>query len=536
MMNGARRQRTHKSFTIASAIFNFFQFLLSSTHNGDNRVSFLRRYDLKMQLHSPFAPNRRYRILLLLSIFVIFGLAFSYYHVFNYLPVLPEFKTPSFSWASNSSKFWRTFAPLLATAAPKCSPPERPVEHAVAKSRFYDDSWNLRQGKNWQVENFSNLLNLSDGDVESMRQSHSMFVDLLGSNSPALEYQKGTKGIVTSAGGSYFPVLIISLLMLRRTGSRLPVEVFLATSDEYEPQICDFVLPALNAKCIVLSDLLMHSPHSFPFETYQLKVFAILFSSFESLLFIDADNFPLHPPEELFNTAPFTTHNLVLWPDYWTPTISPYFPTITGLDPELLRNRPTIEAGQILVSKRHHSKTLLLVAYYNTYSEYFYNLISQGGPGEGDKDTFAPAALVLNSTFYTVESPPVNLGIRQQGGSAVIQHDPTISISCPTCKARPFFIHASWPPKLNALKQIQIMRNWGTEEESKELFDGMDLEKTVWGYMVEVACRGRFEFRDWGEGNKSSTPVCKQTRKSFGDMFGVEYRDGESFAGGGLLI
>jgi alpha 1,2-mannosyltransferase len=377
---------------------------------------------------------------------------------------------------------------------------------------------------------------MTDDDVQSMRQSHSTFVDLLDSYSPSLEYKKGTKGIVTSAGGSYFPILAISLLMLRRSGSKLPVEVFLNSPEEYEPHICGSVLPTLNAKCIILSDLLQDSDLSFNIKKYQLKIFAIIFSSFESLLFIDADNFPIHPPEELFDTEPFTTNNLILWPDYWTSTVSPYFNNITGLDPEILRNRSTVETGQILVSKPHHTKTLLLTAYYNTYSKYFHTLIAQGGPGEGDKDTFAPAALVLNTTFYTVESPPFNLGIRKNGGSAVIQYDIVLETQCSdSCKPRPFFIHASWPPKLNALKNIESERKWGSEQESKEMFDGMDLEKVVWGYMVEVACGDEFEFMDWGNGNKSETPVCGQTRKSFRDMFKVEYEGEARLPGSGSI-
>jgi alpha 1,2-mannosyltransferase len=372
---------------------------------------------------------------------------------------------------------------------------------------------------------------MNDSDLESMHDSHSLFVDLLTIKAPNLEYEKGTKGIVTSAGGSYFPVLIISILMLRRSGSTLPIEVFLTTPSEYEP-LCDSALPSLNAKCIILSDLLIDTPHTFTIKTYQLKIFAMLFSSFEDLLFLDADNFPIYPPEDLFLTEPFTTHHLVLWPDYWTSTASPYFSTITGLDPVIIRTRPTIEAGQILVSKKHHTKTLLLAAYYNVYSEYFYRIISQGGPGEGDKDTFAPAALVLNSTFYTVESPPMNLGIRAAGGSAVVQYDPS--------NARPFFIHASWWPKLNALKKIETARKWGSEEKSREMF-GMDLERVVWGHMVQVACNS-WEFGDWGGGNKSLTGVCEQSRKCFRDIFGVEWEDEgvgeeseEGFYGGGGL-
>ncbi|PMD37263.1 glycosyltransferase family 71 protein [Hyaloscypha variabilis F] len=487
-----------------------------------------------MRLKSHFGASRRSRILVLLSIFVVIGLAFSYYHTIHSISgLIPEFKSPSSIWTSKPpkpSKFWLSFAPLLGEAAPNCPPPERQESTVLAKNRFYNERWILRLGGNWLVDEvpFPNQLKMKRSDVQSMREKHSLFVDLLNTKAPTLDYEKGTKGIVTSAGGSYFPDLIISLLMLRRSGSTLPVEVFLTTPSEYEPQICESILPYLNAKCIILSDILSDTPHGFTIQKFQIKIFAMLFSSFESLLFLDADNFPIHPPEELFSMEPFTKNHLVLWPDFWTSTASPIFPDIVGLSPDILRTRPTIESGQILVSKKHHAKTLLLAAYYNVYGDYFYPLISQGGPGEGDKDTFAPAALVLNNAFYTVETPPVNLGIRNVGGSAIVHYDPSIPYPCPapspgseTCEARAFFIHASWSPKLNALQKLQSTRKWGDEKKNRQMF-GMDVEKVVWGYMVEVACND-WEFADWGNGNKTATPVCAQSKKCFRDVFGDEW-------------
>ena len=165
-----------------------------------------------------------------------------------------------------------------------------------------------------------NVLDMEAGDVESMRTWHAWFVDEINHKTLDLEYQKGTKGIVTSAGGEYFPVLLVSLQSLRRTGSTLPVEVILAGPQDYEEQICEEVLPALNSKCIILSDIIEQSSTRFKIWHYQLKAFAILFSSFENILFLDADDFPIYPPDALFSSEPFISNHLVLWPDYWTPT------------------------------------------------------------------------------------------------------------------------------------------------------------------------------------------------------------------------
>jgi alpha 1,2-mannosyltransferase len=50
---------------------------------------------------------------------------------------------------------------------------------------------------------------------------------------------------------------------------------------------------------------------------------------------------------------------------------------------------------------------------------------------------------------------------------------------------------------------------------------GFDVERVVWGYMVEVACID-WEFVDWGKGNKSQSAMCER-RNCFRDTFGVEY-------------
>lgn len=153
-----------------------------------------------MQLPSHLVASRRSRILIPLSIFVIFGIAFSYYHTFNFVPGLPQLKSLPL-WPASRSKFWPSFASILANNHPKCAPPPRPSRNAAAKSRFYDDHWKIRPDRSLVIEEgpFENLLTMKDEDVLSMHKSHSSFVDLLEPTPLALEYKSGTKGIVTSA-------------------------------------------------------------------------------------------------------------------------------------------------------------------------------------------------------------------------------------------------------------------------------------------------------------------------------------------------
>ncbi|KAI9645114.1 mannosyltransferase [Ciborinia camelliae] len=456
-------------------------------------------------------PTNRHFIVIFstITIIVLLGLGFEYkYSFFDRQTLSLGFGKSTSSWiAATPSTFWAAFAPLLAAGAPRCPPP-----------KLNGKAHSMKVGKRRAGDHIV----MNGKDIETMRRSHTWFVDQIMRNPPKLGYKEGTQGIVTSAGGDYFPPLIVSLQFLRRTGSNLPVEVFLATPDEYEPLLCETILPSLNAKCLVLSDIVDQYELPFSFAGYQLKAFAILFSSFESVLFLDADNFPVYSPDELFTSKPFTSEHLVLWPDYWSPTPSPKLNKIVDLEGSILNNRPTIEAGQILVNKAYQSKALLLAAYYNANSDYYYHLMTQGGPGEGDKETFSVAALVIGSSFYTVSQLPRPLGMAGNG-AAVLQADPMEDMTSKGEQIpRPFFIHASWPPKLNPLHNSQGSRQWGSEEHSLKMFNGLDLELVAWGYMVEMACDKKIVFKSWGN---RSEGVCDQTKGSFRNMFGKEYDD-----------
>jgi alpha 1,2-mannosyltransferase len=211
--------------------------------------------------------------------------------------------------------------------------------------------------------------------------------------------------------------------MLRRTGSTLPAEVFLTNLDEYETHIRNVVLPILNAKCLVLSQILDAVPATVEISCYQYKILSILFSSFEDVLFLDSDAFPVHDPDVLFDSESFNPTGLVLWPDFWYPSKSPAYFTVSAQPVPSLEERQSTESGEILYSKAKHELSLSLATYYNIYGPtHYYPLQSQGAPGEGDKETYGWAA-------YHVKQPVRALGLfnHESGsfeGSAMVQYDP----------------------------------------------------------------------------------------------------------------
>lgn len=153
-------------------------------------------------------------------------------------------------------------------------------------------------------------IDMSDEEVQEMSRAHRAFMQHVSELRLYDLYRQGSKGIVTTAGGKYIPIFLVSLQLLRRTGSQLPVEVFLADDSEYDATLCEKLLPSLNARCRVLSHVL-NAVDQVDIKSYQFKIFAMIFSSFEDVIFLDADNLALNDPEPLLNSEPFRSTGLV---------------------------------------------------------------------------------------------------------------------------------------------------------------------------------------------------------------------------------
>jgi len=425
--------------------------------------------------------------------------------------------------------FWRKFQRLLVEYKPDCKPVQKLGKAPGIGFKAKDP------------ERRPELIEMSLEDIERMRNAHRDFVDAIKADPPKLHYIPGTRGLVSTAGGSYLPVLVISLRMLRRTGSQLPMEVFLADSDEYEEYICDEVLPSLNARCVVLSDILDAAPQAEEIKKYQFKPFAMIFSSFEEILFLDADAFPLLKPELLFQSEPFQSKHMITWPDFWASTASPLYYAIASQDVPPMNLRQSTESGEVVISKKTHLRTLLLCTYYNYWGPtHYYPLLSQGAPGEGDKETFLAAATAMGEPFYQVSEPIRAIGHRTAGGlagSAMVQFNPLEDyeltqkgewrVNGSTAPSpRAFFIHANFPkfnPATVFTKQFvnpafeddgNYTRAWTIPEDTIQAF-GFDAERQFWSEIMWTACELETKFRTW----KGKKGICDGVKKYWNAIF-----------------
>ncbi len=202
--------------------------------------------------------------------------------------------------------FWDSFSKAAAEAKPRCHLPPSIQEVPINSFEHLKKNFNYRP----------DLIKLLPEEVDDLRDAHSRFVATIPELVPQMPYAKGTKGIVTTASSNFMPVLIVSLRALQRSGSKLPVEVFIDSEALYEKEVCEVILPTLNARCLVMSEILDAVPNRIQVSKYQLKVLSMLFSSFDEMLLLDADNFVMEPPEDLFSTEPFVSKGFVSWPDY----------------------------------------------------------------------------------------------------------------------------------------------------------------------------------------------------------------------------
>ena len=460
----------------------------------------------------------------------------------NIKPSIPNIPSTSDIWKGSNNdaakpsaavkKFWAKWATIFHETRPQVAE----IKVKTPASTAGSDAANSERKPHKQK------LGLSQDVIDGLRNAHKSLLrdrgGLYGSrfSNQSRELFSGT-GIVTIGGGSNFPSVITSIRMTRKVSS-LPIHVFLLTGDDYESEICKHVLPSLNAQCFILS-------HFFTKDTPikatkpQLKALAILFSSFETILYLDSDCFPVLDPAEVLSSEPFTSTGLITWPDYWVATEDPIFYTIAGLSsfPSSLPGRST-ESGSLLISKNLHLSSLLLACYYNIYGpSHYYPLLLQGALGDGDKETFLAASVVLGLPSYNVKEHVGTMGyFTHEGdfkGGAMVQHHPvddsvahngTQATATDSHKCRPFLVHAHFP-KLNPARLLdenvltsptgKAIRIWGKKEDVERKFGGRDIEKEVWKEMKSVGCELESVVRDW-RGKKG---VCTGVKEHWGSVF-----------------
>eukprot|EP01059_Diplonema_ambulator_P001355 TRINITY_DN11131_c0_g1_i1.p1 TRINITY_DN11131_c0_g1~~TRINITY_DN11131_c0_g1_i1.p1 ORF type:complete len:750 (+),score=182.55 TRINITY_DN11131_c0_g1_i1:44-2293(+) len=233
------------------------------------------------------------------------------------------------------------------------------------------------------------------------------------------------KGIAFMAGSvGTLPQAIAAVSFIRgHLISDVPVEIW-QTEEEATDHSPDFIrgLDQLNIRLRTLPSEVKSSTVD---EMFALKPAVILASSFDVVLFLDADALPLVDPLQIFQQR--QKSSAVFWPDYWTLLYdAKIWESIDGGWPYPDHVAASQDSGLMVVCKSCGAwKPLTLAFYFNYHNNIYYPAIYTGHfsekqcraskcnsghtvPGIGDKDTFQIAWRALKEPYYMM--PPSALG------------------------------------------------------------------------------------------------------------------------------
>lgn len=222
------------------------------------------------------------------------------------------------------------------------------------------------------------------------------------------------RGIVIVGGGKYFIPAYVTIRIIRHLGCTLPIELW--SFEGETPADRKPILEPYGVKFVEVDK----ATKDFPFIDYwwrgwQLKPFAQLNSSFEEVLFLDADCYPLKHPEKLFDTELYRENGCIYWPNIDADNINKWKPF--GVYPGL---RGT-ESGQMLLDKMERWEEMNLALWWNRHPNFTYF------NSYGDQDAHAFSNSLLGSTTPMFADRPFqykNIGFYHAGPTGDAENDP----------------------------------------------------------------------------------------------------------------
>lgn len=229
---------------------------------------------------------------------------------------------------------------------------------------------------------------------------------------PPMEW-KQPRGIVTCGGGlKYFPGVWVLAHVLRDLGCTLPIQVWYLGSAEMDPGMARLLEP-LGVQCVDAFKV-AEKYQARILCGFEVKIYATLFSPFQEVLFLDADNLPNRDPSDLFSWPQYLRTGAVFWPDYACWKLKSDVWHIWGMEDILedVIDDTAFESGQYLIDKRRCWRELMLSKWLGDHSDYVFGTVY------GDKECFHLAWRRLGREYAMPRYAP-----GWAGRCCIVQHD-----------------------------------------------------------------------------------------------------------------
>jgi len=225
--------------------------------------------------------------------------------------------------------------------------------------------------------------------------------------------RKKNRGIVICGGGlRYIGSLVMTIQIIRKQNSHLPIEIFVLGGEQPTPLLDDLLQNDMsNVSVTILDDIL--PGFSALLRSYAMKIFAIVLSSFEEVLLLDSDAMPISKVDDLFNDSSGSQKS-TFWPDFWPASVNEVLLSSLGVHPEIVNGVNSTfgshDSGQMIINKRDGWDALMLGSFMALQSETIFPLLTENGIGIGDKEVLPVCFKALQIDYARVKAMVLPLG------------------------------------------------------------------------------------------------------------------------------
>jgi hypothetical protein len=242
------------------------------------------------------------------------------------------------------------------------------------------------------------------------------------------------RGIVIPTGNQLFSVAVTLIKILRHLGCHLPIEIFYLGSRDLSEDRRNYLETFKDISCIDITMSIDIAHPDLVLKGWFIKPFAMLFSSFQEIILIDADVVFLQNPEIFFqtiqyrNTGALFFYDRQLINDHNKPkeyaTIlkqivpKPYPASFTSRRIIQELTEYEMDSGVVIIDKRRHFYGLLMICLLNTLPI----RSSIQSISYGDKESFWIGFDMLKESYSFIDEYAGTIG-NPEYGNHTAKHD-----------------------------------------------------------------------------------------------------------------